>query len=67
MASGPIISWQTEGEKMEAVTDFIFWPPKSLQMGTTALSNSMKLSHAHGAMQDGRVMVERPDRMWLVL
>ena len=26
---------------------------------TTALSNSMKLSHAHGATQDGRVMVER--------
>ena len=24
MASGPIISWQTEGEKVEAVTDFIF-------------------------------------------
>ena len=31
---------------------------------TTALSNSMKLSHAHGATQDGRVMVERFDRMW---
>ena len=31
---------------------------------TTALSNSMKLSHALGATQDGRVMVERPDRMW---
>ena len=31
---------------------------------TTALSNSMKLSHAHGATQDGRVMVERLDRMW---
>jgi len=31
---------------------------------TTALSNSMKLSHAHGATQDGRVMVERSDRMW---
>ena len=30
---------------------------------TTALSNSMKLSHAHGATQDGRVMVERSDRM----
>ena len=29
---------------------------------TTALSNSMKLSHAHGATQDGRVMVERSDR-----
>ena len=30
---------------------------------TTALSNSMKLSHARGAAQDGRVMVERSDRM----
>ena len=25
---------------------------------------SMKLSHAHGATQDGQVMVERSDRMW---
>ena len=31
---------------------------------TTALSNSMKPSHAWGATQDGRVMVERSDRMW---
>ena len=31
---------------------------------TTALSNSMKLSHAHGATQDGWVMVERSDRLW---
>ena len=31
---------------------------------TAALSNSVKLSHAHGAIQDGRVMVERSDRMW---
>ena len=31
---------------------------------TTALSNSMKLSHARGATQDRQVMVERPDRMW---
>ena len=31
---------------------------------TTALSNSVKLSHACGATQDGRVMVERSDRMW---
>src|SRR5574337_1186800 len=30
---------------------------------TTALSNSMKLSHARGATQDTRVMVERSDRM----
>ena len=31
---------------------------------TTALSNSMKQSHAHGATQDGQVMVERSDNMW---
>ena len=31
---------------------------------TTSLYNSMKLSHAPGATQDGRVMVERSDRMW---
>ena len=31
---------------------------------TTALSISMKLSHARGASQDGWVMVERSDRMW---
>ena len=31
---------------------------------TTALSNSMKLSHARRATQDGRIMVERSDRMW---
>ena len=31
---------------------------------TTALSNSMKPSHACGTTQNGRVMVERSDRMW---
>ena len=31
---------------------------------TTALSNSMKLSHARRATQEGQVMVERSDRMW---
>ena len=31
---------------------------------TTALSNSMKPSHAHGATQDKWVMVERSDRLW---
>ena len=33
---------------------------------TTALSNSMKLSHACGANQVGWVMVERSDRMWSI-
>ena len=37
MASSPITSWQTDGETMETVTDFIFWAPKSLQMVTAAM------------------------------
>ena len=37
MASGPITSWQVDGETMETVRDFIFWAPKSLQMVTAAL------------------------------
>ena len=36
VASGPITSWQIEGETMETVTDF-FWSPKSLQMVTAAM------------------------------
>ena len=32
MASDPITSWQIDGERVEAVSDFIFWAPKSLQM-----------------------------------
>ena len=42
MASGPITSWQIDGETMETVTDFISWAPKSLQMVTAA----MKLNDA---------------------
>ena len=37
MASGPITSWQIDGETMETVTDFIFLGPKSLQMVTAAM------------------------------
>ena len=37
MASGPIISWEIDGETVEAVSDFIFWAPKSLQMVITAM------------------------------
>ena len=33
MASGPITSWQTEGEKMEAVTDFLFLGSKITEDG----------------------------------
>ena len=37
LASGPITSWQIDGETMETVTDFISWAPKSLQMVTEAM------------------------------
>ena len=38
MASGPITSWQIDGETVETVADFLFWgAPKSLQMVTAAL------------------------------
>ena len=43
MASGPITSWEIDGETVETVSDFIFWGPKSLQMVITA----MKLKDAY--------------------
>ena len=43
MASGPIISWEIDGETVETVSDIIFWIPKSLQMVTAA----MKLKDAY--------------------
>ena len=52
MASGPITSWQIDGETMETVTDFIFWSSKitadgdcsheikrSLLLGSKAMTN----------------------------
>ena len=43
MTSGPITSWEIDGETVETVSDFIFWAPKSLQMVTAA----MKLKYAY--------------------
>ena len=37
MASGPITSWEIDGETMETVTDFVLGAPKSLHMVTTAM------------------------------
>ena len=37
MASGPISSWQIDGETVEIVADYFFWAPKSLQMVTAAM------------------------------
>ena len=43
MVSGPITSWQIDGETVETVSDFILGAPKSLQMGISA----MKLKDAY--------------------
>ena len=43
MASGPITSWQIDGERMETVADFFWGAPKSLQM----VIASMKLKDAY--------------------
>ena len=43
MVSGPITSWEIDGETMERVSDYIFWAPKSLQMVIVA----MKLKDAY--------------------
>ena len=37
MASGPITSWQIDGETVETMTDFIWGAPKSLRMVTAAI------------------------------
>ena len=37
MASGPITSWQIDGETVETVTDYFWGAPKSLQMVTAAM------------------------------
>ena len=37
MASGPITSWQIDGEAMQAATDLIWGVPKSLWMVTAAM------------------------------
>ena len=43
MTSGPITSWEIDGETVETVADFIFWAPRSLQIVIVA----MKLKDAY--------------------
>ena len=43
MASGPITSWEIDGETVKTVSDFLFWAPKLLHMVTAA----MKLKDAY--------------------
>ena len=53
MASGPITSWEIDGERMETVSDFIFWAPKSLQMVTAAmkLKDACSLEESYDQLQ----------------
>ena len=51
-------------QRVDTLKPYSLKTSQSNHTRTTAMSNSMKLSHAHGATQDGRVMVERSDRMW---
>ena len=48
MASGPITSWQIDGETVETVSDFLFWSPKSLQLVIAA----MKLKDAYSLEEE---------------
>ena len=60
------VRWQALREGIRGQTNWNHDHRKlaNLITWTTALFNSMKLSHAYGATQDGREMVERSDRMW---
>ena len=48
MASGPITSWQIDGETVETVADFIFWSAKSLRMVIVAMK--LKDTYSEGKL-----------------
>ena len=50
IASGPITSWEIDGETVVTVSEFIFWAPKSLQMVTAA----MKLKDTYSLEEKSR-------------
>ena len=50
MASGPITSWQIDGETMETARDYFFGAPKSLQMVTAAMKLKKHLLLGRKAM-----------------
>ena len=53
MASGPITSWEIDGETLETMSDFIFGAPKSLQMVTAA----MKLEDAYSLKEKRKLEI----------
>ena len=54
MASGPITSWEIDGETVETVSDFIFWAPKSLKpMRTFCTDQGSALTGSVGPRWEG--------------
>ena len=71
MVSSPITSWQTDGETMETVTDFIFWGSKSLQIGDCSHEIKRRLLLGRKVMTNlDRILKSRditlPTKVWLV-
>ena len=61
MASGPITSWQIEGEKVEAVTDFIFGGSKVIADGNCSHENKRHLYLGRKAMTKLDSVLKRRD------
>ena len=61
MASGAITSWQVEGKKVEAVTDFISWAPKSLRTITASHEIKRHLLLGKKAMRNLDIILKRRD------
>ena len=59
-----MVSVATGHQRADTLKPYSQKTSQSYHTRTTALSNSMKPSHACRATQDGQVMVERPDRRW---
>ena len=61
MASGPITSWQIDGEKMETVTDFIFLGSKITEDGDCSREIKRHLLHGRKTMTNLDSMLKRRD------
>ena len=60
MASGPITSWEIDGETMETVSDFNFGVPKSLQMVTAAMKLKGTFTTWKESYDQPRQHIEKP-------
>ena len=64
MASGPITSWQIDGETMETVTDFIFWGSKITVDGDCSHKIKMHLLLGRKAMTNLDSILKSRDITW---